>query len=67
MSSTGAAFDKESLGRTSVQPPGRRHSSPPWRRGRPPAGGRTVLAGFDSGARPYLVRQSESTADICVA
>ncbi|WP_327072532.1 hypothetical protein OG196_05020 [Kitasatospora purpeofusca] len=37
------------------------------RDGRSPAGGRTVLAGFDSGARPYLVWQSGSTGDICVA
>ncbi|MFD9067851.1 hypothetical protein ACFVZ3_40800 [Kitasatospora purpeofusca] len=37
------------------------------RDGRSPAGGRTVLAVFDSGARPYLVWQSENTGDICVA
>ncbi|MFB8238698.1 hypothetical protein ACFC58_19300 [Kitasatospora purpeofusca] len=37
------------------------------RDGRSPAGGRTVLAAFDSGARPYLLWQSESTGDICVA
>ncbi|MFD8694640.1 hypothetical protein [Kitasatospora purpeofusca] len=37
------------------------------RDGRSPAGDRTVLAAFDSGARPYLVWQSENTGDICVA